>query len=52
MDALHRGGETAAMDTTHTERLLREAQEICRRVTGREEVGDDLLCSEIGRAHV
>lgn len=49
MDATHRGCDTSGMDTTHTERLLREAQEICRRVTGREEVGDDLLCSVFRR---
>lgn len=32
------------METTKTEALLREAQAICRSVTGREDVSDDLLC--------
>ena len=37
------------MDTTRTEALLAEAQEICRRITGRVEVADDLLCAVFRR---
>lgn len=35
--------DTAGM--TRTESLLRKAQAICRRVTDREDVSDDLLCA-------
>lgn len=37
------------MEITKTETLLREAQAICREVTGREDVNDDLLCSVFRR---
>ncbi|MGB3271104.1 MAG: hypothetical protein WBA65_14230 [Rhodanobacter sp.] len=37
------------MEITKTETLLREAQAICRGVTGREDVNDDLLCSVFRR---
>ena len=44
MAALPRPTETDDMETK-TEELLREAQAICRRVTDREDVSDDLLCA-------
>ena len=34
---------------TNTEQLLIEAKEICQRTTGREEVGDELLCAVFQR---
>lgn len=37
------------MEITKTETLLREAQAICREVTGRTDVSDDLLCSVFRR---
>jgi hypothetical protein len=37
------------MEMTKTEQLLREAHEICQRVTDRKEVSDDLLCSVFRR---
>jgi hypothetical protein len=37
------------MEMTKAEELLREAREICQRVTGRTEVSDDLLCSVFRR---
>jgi len=40
---------TVAMETTQTERLLREAAAICRRETGRETVSDDLLAAVFRR---
>lgn len=43
MDATPQRRDTAAMDTTRTERLLREAKAICQRTTGRNEPSDDLL---------
>lgn len=43
MAALSRPTDTCGM--TKTEELLREAQAICRRITDRENVSDDLLCA-------
>lgn len=43
MAALPRPVDTGEM--TKTEELLREARAICRRITGREDVSDDLLCA-------
>lgn len=37
------------METTKTEALLRQALEICQRVTDRMDVSDDLLCSVFRR---
>jgi len=37
------------METTKTERLLRQAKEICQAVTDRVEVSDDLLCAVFRR---
>ncbi|MBV2180915.1 MAG: hypothetical protein KUL86_06720 [Castellaniella sp.] len=52
METAHDHSDTGAMDTTRTERLLREAQAICRRVTGRDEPSDDLLYAVFRRLDV
>ncbi len=40
-----RSADTVAMETTQTERVLREAAAMCRRATGREDISDDLLAT-------
>ena len=41
--------ENRAMEPTETQKLLAQAKAICRTVTGKEEVPDDLLLSVFDR---
>jgi hypothetical protein len=47
MNHLTNHSDASEIETTKTERLMRNAMSICQSVTGKEDIGEALLCSAI-----